>query len=268
MLKVYEKENVICAEGTIESIGQKVFVFLVDGMLIDAGPENLKEDLISFYKSQSFDLVALTHSHEDHTGTAAWIQENISLPLYIHPKGIAICREPGSYPKYRQITWGRREAFTAKPLQDTIRSRTLEWQVLYTPGHAEDHVSFFNEDTGILFSGDLYVAPKTKVSMKSESVPQIMDSIRLLLSHDFKHLFCSHAGFIANGREMLKKKLEFLEKLTNDVKTLDADGLSIEEIDQKLFPETYPIVTFSDHEWDSIHMVRSVLSDSIVANKK
>lgn len=268
MLDVYERENVICAEGTIESIGQKVFVFAVDGMLVDTGPENLKKELISFYENQPIDLVVLTHRHEDHTGTAAWIQENLNVPIYIHPKGIDICKEPGSYPKYRQITWGGREAFTAQPLQETIRSRTLEWQVLYTPGHAEDHASFFNADTGILFSGDLYVSPKTKVCMKTESVPQIMDSIRLLLSLDFKHLFCSHAGFIANGREMLEKKLSFLEKLANDVETLHADGLSVEEIDRELFKGTYPIVEFSDHEWDSVHMVRSVLEDSVAANKR
>lgn len=261
MLKVYEKEKVICAEGTINKSGKKVFVFLVDGMLVDTGPEVLKQELIGFYHDQSVSLAALTHSCEDHSGMAAWIRDNLDVPIYIHPYGIPICAEPGSYPKYRQNTWGGREAFPANSLGRTIRSRTLEWHVLYTPGHAQDHVSFFNKETGILFSGDLYVSPETKVGIKTESIPQIMDSIRLLLALDFEHLFCSHVGYIANGREMLVKKLKYLVKLTKDVKLLQEEGLAIDKIDEQLFPETYPIVSFSDNKWDSIHMVQSILSN-------
>lgn len=71
MIEVYQKENVICVEGMIESFGRKVYVYLVDAVLVDTGPEKLQKDLIHFYKEHRMKLVALTHSHEDHTGTAA-----------------------------------------------------------------------------------------------------------------------------------------------------------------------------------------------------
>lgn len=257
------KEDVTCFAGQMEIDGRKVsiiYVFLVDGMLIDTGPKNLEAQLIDFYHAASFDVVALTHSHEDHTGTASWIQEHRKVPIYIHPKGIEVCAEPCSYPKYRQITWGIRKEFHALPLQETIQSRSREWKVIYTPGHADDHVTLLDEQSGILFSGDLFLSPKTKVIMASESIPVIMDSIRTLLRYDFKSMFCCHAGFIQDGKGMLQQKLDYLENLCGEVMRLHEEGFSAIEIDKKLFPNKYPIYYISDGEWDSLHIVTSIIS--------
>ncbi|WP_066319684.1 MBL fold metallo-hydrolase [Bacillus sp. FJAT-29814] len=259
MIDVYSKGKVTCIEGKTQGAVGRVFAFLVDGMLVDTGPQCLAESLIPFYQEQSFDLVTLTHSHEDHSGTAPWIQENLDIPIYVHPKGIHICEQDWPYPKYRQVTWGKRRKFTAQQLGETIQSRHYEWKVLYTPGHAVDHVSFLNEETGILFSGDLFVAPKTKVIMDSESIPVIMDSIRTLLTYDFGPMYCCHAGYIEDGKGMLIQKLKNLENLCKEVAHLYREGLSIFEINQKLFPKKYPIITVSGGEWDSLHVVSSIV---------
>lgn len=260
MFQVYEREDVTCLEMTIPEMG-KVFSFLVDGMLIDTGTQRLESELTTFYKNASFDLAALTHSHEDHTGTAPWIQANRNIPIYIHPKGITICSQSSPYPKYRQDTWGIRKEFKALPVKDTIRSRKKEWEVIYTPGHADDHISLFDKETGKLFSGDLFVSPKTRVIMRSESIPQIIDSIRTVLTYDFGTMFCCHAGYIQDGKAKFKQKLEYLEDLYGEVKYLHEKGLSIEEIDKKLFPKKYPITFVSEGEWDSFHIVFSVVTD-------
>ncbi|MDQ0200349.1 MBL fold metallo-hydrolase [Neobacillus ginsengisoli] len=261
MIHIFKKEGVTCVEGKVEKFGRSVYTFLVDGMIIDTGPQCLEAELIPFYKEHSFDLVGLTHSHEDHSGTASWIQENLNVPIYVHPKGIGICAQPCSYPEYRQLTWGVRKEFLTMPLGETIQSRSQEWKVIYTPGHAEDHISLFHEETGRLFSGDLFVAPKTKVIMDGESIPVTMDSIRKLLSYDFESLFCSHAGYIQDGKRMMGQKLEHLENLCGEVEHLHKEGLSVVEIDKKLFPKKYPIVAFSEGEWDSLHIVTSIVSD-------
>ncbi|MGK7377520.1 MBL fold metallo-hydrolase [Planococcus sp. 1R117A] len=260
MIDIYQKENVMCVEGTLENFGRKVFVYLVDGMLVDTGPENLGQELIPFYNQHELDQVVLTHNHEDHTGMAAWIQENLKAPIYGHPIGIEVCEKPGDYPPYRQQTWGGRKAFIPLPLQETIQSRNGEWKVIHTPGHAEDHVSFLNEETGQLFTGDLFVSPKTKVIMDSESIPLIMNSIRQLLQSDFKSMFCAHSGYFENGKDMLAKKLANLEKLSSKVQALNDSGLSIREINETVFPTSFPIIGFSKGEWDSKHIVTSILN--------
>jgi len=264
MINVYEKEDVICIEGNNGVSGHKgrtVYAFLVDGMLIDTGFKHLESDLIPFYENHFIELVTLTHSHEDHSGTASWFQENRNIPIYVHEKGISICADPCPYPKYRQLTWGVRKEFTALPLGETIQTGRQEWKVIYTPGHADDHISLYHKETGRLFTGDLFVAPKTKVIMDSESIPVIMDSIRTLLSHDFGPMFCSHAGYIQDGKRMLKQKLNYLENLCEEVKNLHNQGLSINEINKKIFPKKYPIVEVSGGQWDSIHIISSIVSD-------
>ncbi|SET52176.1 Glyoxylase, beta-lactamase superfamily II [Salinibacillus kushneri] len=264
MLNLYEKENVTCVEAIIENskvrVG-RVFLFLVNGMLIDTGTQSIKAALLDFFKENSFDFVTLTHSHEDHSGLAPWIQANWDIPIYVHEKGIPICEQSSPYPKYRQIAWGRRDAFKALPLGDTIQSRNHNWDVIYTPGHAEDHVSLLHKETGRLFTGDLFVSTKTKVMMESESIPVIMNSIRKLLHYDFQSIFCSHSGYFKNGKELLKEKLDYLENVSEQVKELYKSGLSVYEIKQKFFPKPYPIIKISGGEWDSLHVISSILSE-------
>ena len=263
MIKVYEKEQVLCVEGILEETRSKVFVFLVDGMLIDTGAEKLQEELKAFFSDHSFDQVVLTHHHEDHTGNAAWIQEHVEVPFFLHPLGLAITEEEGEYPEYRKVTWGNRRAFNALPLGERVRSRSLEWQVIHTPGHADDHVALFHEESGRLFTGDLFVSPKTRVMMKTESVPLILASLRNLLALPFTSVFCSHAGFLENGRALLEQKLQHLEKLQQAIIELYEKGQTPSEINQQLFQQTYPIIQFSKKEWDTIHIVTSVVFDYI-----
>lgn len=263
MIHVYENEDVTCVMGKVVRSGLNVgtvYSFLVDGMLIDTGPQCLEAELIPFFEDHSFEFVTLTHSHEDHSGTAPWIQENRHVPIYVHPKGINICAQPWPYPKYRQFTWGLRKEFQALPIGDRIQSLSQEWKVIYTPGHADDHISLFHAETGRLFSGDLFVTPKTKVIMESESIPMIMESIRKLLTYDFESMFCCHAGYIQNGKGMMKQKLDYLEHLSGEVEHLHKEGLSIAEIDHKLFPKKYPIIAMSQGQWDSLHIISSIIS--------
>lgn len=261
MLTIYERNGVLCAEGLIETIGQKVFVYMVDGLLIDSGPETLQEELLPYFQDNSFDQLVLTHNHEDHTGNAAWIQKNLDVPITIHSSGLAGCLVNGDYPDYRRITWGGRRAFLPQPINSVIQSRNLEWQVIHTPGHADDHIALYNETRKIMFTGDLYVAARTKVSMKTESIPQIMSSIRLLLECEFDAIYCSHAGYLENGRDLLNQKLRYLEGISLKAKALAAGGESSQEIADTLLPGNYPIIRFSKNEWDTVHLIRSILNE-------
>lgn len=262
MLTIHNHEDVICVEGLIQRGGREssVYVYLTDGMLVDTGPKIIEEDLISFYRSTSFDSVVLTHSHEDHVGTASWIEANMHVPLYINEKSVAFCSQKAHYPKYRQLTWGIREAFGAHPLGKSFHSRTLDWKVLETPGHAHDHIALIHEKTGRLFSGDLFLGTKTIVILREESIPVLMNSIRSVLSHDFQAMYCAHKGYIADGKTKLKQKLEHLENLTGEIQLLHRQGRSAEEINERLFPSNLPIVDISEGEFDSLHIVTSVLA--------
>ncbi|MGV2940561.1 hypothetical protein AB5I83_13265 [Mesobacillus sp. LC4] len=95
--------------------------------------------------------------------------------------------------------------------------------------------------------------------MTDESIPQIIDSIKRVLTYDFEEMFCSHAGYVENGRVALTRKLDYLLSIQHDVITLHEKGEPADEICKKLFPKKYPIIKFSGGEWDSRHIVSSIL---------
>ena len=88
--------------------------------------------------------VLVTHGHPDHASgapalAAAW-------------PGAAFAKMPdagdGRYP----VAW--------RPLADgdLVRAGSGVLRVLHTPGHAQDHVCFLDEEAGTLYSGDLLVS--------------------------------------------------------------------------------------------------------------
>ena len=259
MIDISINENVTCVKGLTQN--NQVYIYFVDGMLIDTGPKILQNELRALYNQNDFDLVTLTHSHEDHVGTASWIQKNRNIPIYVHPMGIPICENPADYPEYRQTEWGIRKEFQALPLDESILSRNYEWEVIYTPGHADDHVSLFNKETGRLFTGDMYILPTVKVIMKTESISKMIDSIQTLLKLDFGMMYCSHAGYLPNGKEKLKTKLNNLQEIVDSVIDLYKKGYSISEIDKTLFTKKYRVEEYSKGEYSSIHIVHSIVSD-------
>src|SRR5690625_2617575 len=261
----YEKtvSNVHYINGIVQlgPVKLNVCAFSVDGVLIDTGSASIFPTFKPFLDAADVDQVVLTHHHEDHTGGAAYVQYERQLPIFMHHGKIASCKQRANYPLYRKLFWGVRRPFHAQPLGATFQSRTATWQVIETPGHASDHVSFINEKTGQLFSGDLYVYPKTRLILRNESIPQIIQSIETLLTYDFNEMFCCHAGYIKDGRKALQTKLDYLTELTERVYELAEKGLSEQEINRSIFPKIFPIIYFSFGEWHSKHIIRSILSE-------
>ena len=254
------KGGVAFINGTIQfqAVKLNVFSYVTDGIAIDAGSHSLRTSFQPFYERQQIDALYCTHIHEDHTGCAKWFQER-NVPIYLHQNAITEANKTGSYPFYRRLFWGKRKAFQALIAPCTFQSQKYQWKSIFSPGHSDDHLAYLNTSTGQLFSGDLFVQVKTKVIMDSESIPQIIDSLHKVLAYDFEEIFCNHAGYIPDGKQKLQEKLEYLLQIQNEVQLLHKIGLSEKEIQQHLFPRKYPITTASFGQWDSKHIVTSIL---------
>lgn len=245
---------------TFRQIQLNTYSFAIDGLIIDAGGSSLRSHFLDFWKKQSIDSLYCTHIHEDHTGCADWFENQLAVPIYLNKRSIPEATKLGKYPIYRKLYWGKRKPFHPKPMPEHFSSRTQDWTSIYTPGHSYDHTALLNKTTGQLFSGDLYVQTKTKVAMESESIPDIIQSLETVLTYDFKDVFCCHAGYLENGRERLVAKLAYLKETEEHVLMLHQQGLPIKEIQSRLFPRKYPITFFSYGQWDSKHIIRSIIN--------
>ncbi|MGN7387988.1 MBL fold metallo-hydrolase [Sporosarcina sp. SAFN-015] len=243
------------------SVKLNVHCFETDGVLIDTGSRTLAEEFKPFLEQADVDQVVITHAHEDHNGGANYLQNERGLPIFMNEMTIDECVRKADYPFYRKFFWGARRPFSAKPIGETFHSRSAEWSVIPTPGHAKDHLAFLNKETGQLFSGDLYVHPKTKLILRDESIPTIINSIEKTLQYDFGEMFCCHAGYVKDGRMALQKKLAYLQELREETLSLREKGYGAREIHSRLFTKKYPITLFSFGEWNSMHIIRSIINE-------
>jgi endoribonuclease LACTB2 len=258
-----EKNGVTYLNGEvkIQNFSLNVYCYVVDGVLIDTGSKSLHKYFEPFIDEADFDQVMMTHYHEDHTGCAAYIGKTKKVPMYLNEKTIEYCTQKADYPFYRQFFWGRRKPFHALAMPESFTSRNAAWDVIETPGHAFDHKAFLNRNTGQLFTGDLFVNERTKVILAEENILTIIQSLERVLTYDFQEVFCSHAGFVEDGRAALTRKRDYLRSLVQDVLALHEKGDSADMIQNRLFPKKYPIIKFSSGEWDSLHIITSIINE-------
>ena len=243
-----------------------VYAYIVDGMLIDSGPHRMRKGIEYFCAQNRLDKIVHTHFHEDHTGNTGYLMRKLRIPGYIHANSIDICQEKGIIPVYRLVFWGNRRGFTAEALPSIIENDHSTFKVIHTPGHTQDHVVFLDKEEGRLFSGDLFVHPKTRVTRRSENIPLLMESLRKLLQESFATVYCAHAGKISDGYNLVKQKLAHLEDLQEQVLTRFNKGLSIKTIVQEIFPQTPTIAYYSFGEFSSYNLVRSLIEDKVSDN--
>lgn len=254
------KDDVFIAQVTcyVEDYPTKVFVYNVDGMLVDTGPESRIEQYQKWFLSQDIRQVVLTHNHEDHSGNAPWIQENLDVPIYLHPGAISYAHEEGAYPEYRVKMWGHRRRFEPKPMPEKLTTNKYTFEVLDTPGHTIYHNSFYEPEQGWLFTGDLYLGTKLFVCFLEENIRQTISTIESFMKLEFDTIFCAHAGVIENGKYKLGKKLNYLKELQEQVIGMRNQGLTDREIDDKINGFKLSITEISCGEWSSYNIIRTI----------
>ncbi len=189
--------------------------------LVDPGPSitlpTLRAKLLALgIPISAISTLLLTHIHLDHAGAAgSLVRENPRTAVYVHERGAPHLADPTKllssakrlYGDAMDQMWGE---FLAVPEANLhilkggerlrVGSRTLE--VLYTPGHASHHVSYFDTSDGAVFVGDtagLRLANRPLVSPVTP--PPDIDlelweaSLRQIESRSPERLFLTHFGF-------------------------------------------------------------------------
>lgn len=235
-----------------------VYLYCVDGLLIDTGPRRLAKGFQQFFSAlPDVQQVVLTHLHEDHCGMASYAVA-AGLPVYCHSDSVTAASRPAPLPLYRRFFWRSPKPFVAQPLPSNVRTGRYSFDVLETPGHAADHVVLHEPEQGWLFSGDLYLGTRVMTAMRDESLPTLMASIRRVLELDFETMFCAHVGPVPNGKSALRAKLQFLDDLEGRVQALAEQGISIREATKRMYPKFQAMTVLSGGEFSPMHVVRSL----------
>ncbi|MDI3327336.1 MAG: MBL fold metallo-hydrolase [Alicyclobacillaceae bacterium] len=256
-----EYEGVRLLSGTVDAAGRTmgVYLFGAGGLLIDTGSSRMIAQLTPVLRTWNLEQAVLTHYHEDHSGMGRWLTEHWNLPVLAAEATRRIVAEDAPLPDYRKAVWGPRPGFETRPLPGVVDAGIYRFHVIPTPGHSADHVSLYEPRQGWLFAGDLYVTDHPRVSMAEEVTADLLASIRRVLDLDFRVLFCAHRGVLEDGREALKRKADYLERLRERVYQLREAGLGEEDIAQTLFPQPEPLEIWSSGDFSRLNLVRACL---------
>jgi len=250
--------------------------------LVDPGPSstvpNLRKQLaVHGLRISDLDALFLTHIHLDHAGASgSLVRENPRLRVYVHSRGAPHMADPSKlldsarrlYGDTMERLYGE---FLAVPQAnlcileggETLSFGSRQLLVVYTPGHASHHVTYFDASEGLAFVGDTagiaieghpFILPATPPpDVNLEQWNASLDAIAAL---DPKRLFLTHFSFsdhparhLASYRERLLRWSELVAKIlsegVDDAQASEAfisaiaaearQSLSREEVDHYLY---------------------------------
>ena len=167
--------------------------YLAEGgrnVLVDAGSMSGVVDVIAD-RVDDVDAVALTHQHGDHVGQLDAVLDAFDADLLCY----------GDHPRRtRKLDDG-----------DTLQMGDEEFEAVYSPGHADDHLAFVSESA--IFSGDVVVyndgafddGSFGRTDMAGQSRDREIESIREILNRLPEGVADMYAGhgdeFHGAGRE-------------------------------------------------------------------
>src|SRR5277367_932312 len=141
--------------------------------IIDPGPASTLATLRQLLDSRGLGVsdlnaILLTHIHLDHAGaTGALIRENPNLEVYVHKAGMLHMADPTKLLASAERLWpGELGHLFGETLPvpfgnlrmlkggETLSLGSRKLEVVYTPGHASHHVSYFDSSDGTAFVGD------------------------------------------------------------------------------------------------------------------
>ncbi|WP_276279879.1 MBL fold metallo-hydrolase [Halorussus caseinilyticus] len=178
--------------------------YLAEGdrtVLVDAGSMPGVVDAIADH-TDDVDAVVLTHQHGDHVAELDSVLDAYDPDLFCY----------GDHPRRtRRLEDG-----------DTLRIGDEEFETVYSPGHADDHLAFVSETT--IFSGDVVVYSDGafddgsfgRTDMAGQSREREIESIREILSRlpeGVGEMYAGHGEeFHGDVREVIARALERAER--------------------------------------------------------
>ena len=130
------------------------------------GVRNAVRDVLGSSRGVSYLL--LTHSHRDHAGAAARLRRELGANIGIHAAevGVPAERRPSDGAVHpRQVRWSVSRVEPDLDLTDGLELPVLGGlQVVHVPGHTPGSICLYLRERRVLFTGDLFVSYRDRLS--------------------------------------------------------------------------------------------------------
>ena len=227
--------QIVLSTMAVRFLGFNCTPYLVDDLLVDTGFAHARAPMMRFLEGRTIRGICCTHHHEDHPGNCGPIARRFGCPVYLRLAELATTEGLDDLPFYRSLFWGHPGPYkpTEMPEQISTSGRTLS--SIPTPGHSATHVALFDEEHGIVFTGDLYVSGGVTALMAHEDPSDLIDSLRRIADLEPELMLTGHGLAAPDPGGLLRLKADRMEQAIGRAQELAAEGLGPEEIEGRLF---------------------------------
>lgn len=222
------------------------------------------------------DAILLTHHHNDHTGLINRILDDIDVPIYAHRNALPRLRRERNFLEKRihffQSLYEKMGCETKRihteiaRLQSSLEKNKLqsiqgniqfieegtqlyEFDVIEVPGHAIDHVLFYEPKNKVAFVGDftighMHVNALVDIDHRDGSrIPSLVlyeQSIHKMLSYDVDVAYSGHGKKITNFTHRMERTLHRIEDNAKRLIALcHGEGKTAAQLAHLLYPAKY-----------------------------
>lgn len=264
-----------------------VNIYLIEGehpTLVDVGPltEEAWQALTHGLEQAGYgfaDLaqIILTHHHVDHIGLLEKVRKASGARVYAHPQAIPyVSQDPDFFAfhdqffmelyrgcglpeeklliirKYHQkvLTFAQPSQIDGHLKHEEQVPLLNDWQVLYTPGHSQSHVSFYRSSDKLMIAGDHIIKnissnafiepPRDRTHTRPLTLVQYRTALEMCASKDIELILPGHGEAVTDHRELIAHRLQRNWERTNALRQFLQEGeKTAYELTQLLFPKIY-----------------------------
>jgi len=181
------------------------------GVIVDPGMSSKEEEqmLLDFITKEGIDVkyIINTHPHIDHVLGNDFCVKTFRAPLVAHEEGLSIYKNSASYGAsfgFPSYDYPMPDIFIKDG--EELRFGNQIWKALYTPGHANGSVCFYDEKNKFVIVGDvLFAGSIGRTDLPTGNFHQLIQSIneKLLTLGDEVLVISGHAETTTIGNEKM-----------------------------------------------------------------
>ncbi len=217
------------------ALGFEVSAYTLGGLLVDTGFNHARGSVLAELDGHRFSAICCTHNHEDHTGNCAELAAIHGCPVYIRHHRLRYGEGVRRLKPYRAWWWGSPGRFDAEEMPEEITDGSRTLRALPAPGHSMNHVALWEEATGTVFTGDLFISPGASAVMTQENPYDLVDSLRRVAAVEPKLMLTGHNLAVQDPTPRLRTKADRVEAAAARAVELHRSGMPERAIVRELF---------------------------------
>lgn len=202
-----------------------------DAICLDPGPaiERHVEALLDAAQrmNRRIAVICLTHTHPDHAPAAPILQQRTGAPIAAHART--------EFPHDRHLHDG-----------DVLQLGTATLQVMESPGHTFDHLVFYEEREGALFTGDTVLGSGyVVIAPPNGSMREYQQTLSRMLERfpQAQTIFGGHGDPVRDPQAKLREYIAHRISRQNEILTALAGGeMTIPQLVQRIYADTHRIL--------------------------